>query len=124
MPAASWPRCCSACRPSAVIAAASGWPKMPNTPHSSRRRSASGSKTCWSAFELICGGLSLGRVDQLFHVGAVGPLVALADRAGDVGSAPIGTLARRRRRVGVFVLRAFLEHLREISVHVLRQQGL
>ncbi len=35
MPAASWPRCCKACRPSAVSAAASGWPNMPNTPHSS-----------------------------------------------------------------------------------------
>ena len=41
MPAASWPRCWSACRPSAVIAAASGWPKMPKTPHSSRSRSPS-----------------------------------------------------------------------------------
>ena len=41
MPAASWPRCCRACRPSAVIAAASGWPKMPKTPHSSRSRSSS-----------------------------------------------------------------------------------
>ena len=40
MPAASWPRCCRACRPSAVIAAASGWPKMPKTPHSSRSVSA------------------------------------------------------------------------------------
>ena len=35
MPAASWPRCCSAWRPSAVSVAASGWPRMPNTPHSS-----------------------------------------------------------------------------------------
>ena len=41
MPAASWPRCCRACRPSAVMAAASGWPKMPNTPHSSRSVSPS-----------------------------------------------------------------------------------
>ena len=45
MPAASWPRCCRACRPSAVMAAASGWPKMPNTPHSSRSRSPSRSRS-------------------------------------------------------------------------------
>src|SRR5712671_6627691 len=44
MPAASWPRCCSACRPSAVIAAASGCPMTPKTPHSSRSRSLSMSK--------------------------------------------------------------------------------
>ena len=37
MPAASWPRCCRACRPSAVKAAASSWPNTPKTPHSSRR---------------------------------------------------------------------------------------
>ena len=49
MPAASWPRCCSACRPSAVMAAASGWPKMPKTPHSSRSRSASRSKVAGSS---------------------------------------------------------------------------
>src|SRR5579863_1901444 len=49
MPAASWPRCCKACSPSAVMAAASGWPKMPNTPHSSRSRSESGSNKPWSA---------------------------------------------------------------------------
>src|SRR5262249_50813537 len=41
MPAASWPRCWSAWSPSAVIAAASGWPNTPNTPHSSRSRSSS-----------------------------------------------------------------------------------
>ncbi len=35
IPAASWPRCCNACSPKAVSVAASGWPKMPNTPHSS-----------------------------------------------------------------------------------------
>ena len=45
MPAASWPRCWSACRPSAVSAAAWGWPKMPKTPHFSRRSSASRSKS-------------------------------------------------------------------------------
>src|SRR5262249_7341968 len=45
MPAASWPRCWSACRPSAVIAAASGWPNTPKTPHSSRNRSPSKSSS-------------------------------------------------------------------------------
>ena len=40
MPAASWPRCCSACSPRATIAAASGWLKMPNTPQCSRSRSS------------------------------------------------------------------------------------
>ena len=45
MPAASWPRCWSACRPSAVRAAASSWPKMPKTPHSSRSLSPSRSKS-------------------------------------------------------------------------------
>ena len=42
MPAASWPRCWSACRPSAVRAAASGWPKTPKTPHSSWNLSSLG----------------------------------------------------------------------------------
>ena len=41
MPAASWPRCWSACRPSATIAAALSAPQMPNTPHSSRSLSSS-----------------------------------------------------------------------------------
>src|SRR5688572_31316178 len=35
MPALSWPRCCRAYRPRYVMLAASGWPKMPKTPHSS-----------------------------------------------------------------------------------------
>ena len=55
MPAASWPRCWSACRPSAVMAAASGWPKMPNTPHSSRSRSASGSNSAPAVCTRSCG---------------------------------------------------------------------
>src|ERR1700730_183697 len=41
MPVASCPRCCSACKPSAVSAAASGWPYTPKTPHSSWKGSAS-----------------------------------------------------------------------------------
>src|SRR5579883_50398 len=40
-PTASWPRCCRACRPSAVIAAASGWLQMPKMPHSSLSLSSS-----------------------------------------------------------------------------------
>src|SRR5579864_4794044 len=35
MPPLSWPRCWSAYRPRYVMLAASGWPKMPKTPHSS-----------------------------------------------------------------------------------------
>ena len=35
IPALSWPLCWRACKPRAVRAAASGWPKTPNTPHSS-----------------------------------------------------------------------------------------
>ena len=42
MPAASWPRCCKACSPSAVSAAASGCPQMPKTPHSSWNLSSKG----------------------------------------------------------------------------------
>ena len=64
MPAASWPRCCKACRPSAVIAAASGCPKMPKTPHSSRRRSASGSKA-GSAVSIRWGLVAGSVVDHL-----------------------------------------------------------
>ena len=41
MPAASWPRCWSACRPSATIAEALSAPQMPKTPHSSRSLSSS-----------------------------------------------------------------------------------
>ena len=41
MPVASWPRCCRACRPSAVTAAASAWFQMPKTPHSSCSLSSS-----------------------------------------------------------------------------------
>ena len=39
MPALSCPRCCSAYRPRYVRLAASGWPKIPKTPHSSRNLS-------------------------------------------------------------------------------------
>ena len=41
MPVASWPRCCRACRPSAVTAAASGTFQTPKTPHSSCSLSSS-----------------------------------------------------------------------------------
>src|SRR4051795_2778804 len=41
MPVASCPRCCSACRPSAVTAAASGTFQTPKTPHSSCSESSS-----------------------------------------------------------------------------------
>ena len=41
MPAASWPRCCRAWRPSAATAAAVSAPHMPNMPHSSRSLSSS-----------------------------------------------------------------------------------
>src|SRR5664279_3979469 len=39
MPADSWPRCCMAYSPRYVRFAASAWPKMPKTPHSSRNLS-------------------------------------------------------------------------------------
>ena len=39
IPALSCPRCCSAYRPRYVMFAASGWPKIPKTPHSSRNLS-------------------------------------------------------------------------------------
>ena len=41
MPAASWPRCCSACRPRATKVAASWTPMTPKTPHSSCSLSSS-----------------------------------------------------------------------------------
>ena len=60
MPAASWPRCWRACRPSAVIAAASGWPKMPKTPHSSRSRSPSRSRPASSRAVAVIASLAIG----------------------------------------------------------------
>src|SRR5688500_4463007 len=57
MPAASWPRCCKACNPSAVSAPACGWPNMPKTPHSSC--SLSSSKGCDSTSCIK--GTSIGR---------------------------------------------------------------
>src|SRR3954471_6249394 len=55
MPEASWPRCCSACRPSAVCAAASEVPKMPKSAHSSWNLSSS-----WERLGVSTAGLYLG----------------------------------------------------------------
>src|SRR5580692_2600927 len=75
MPAASWPRCCKACRPSAVMAAASGWPKMPNTPHSSRSRSASASRKVSVTIFAISARHSPS-FEQVLHAGAARTIVA------------------------------------------------
>ena len=82
MPAASWPRCCSAWRPSAVSAAASGWPRMPNTPHSSRRVSPSRSSKRFVSHEIILGSpcLNLGKCRSKY-------VMTSARRRGSLGAA-------------------------------------
>src|SRR5436190_10055335 len=74
MPAASWPRCCKACKPSAVMAAASGWPKMPNTPHSSRNRSASASRKV-SVMVFDISARHSPSFEQVLHAGATRSIV-------------------------------------------------
>src|SRR4051794_17386790 len=61
IPALSCPRCCNAYRPRYASFDASGWPKMPKTPHSSRNLSNMG------LGEPIVYGLS-GDVAVLFEV--------------------------------------------------------
>src|ERR1700752_273427 len=96
MPAASWPRCWRACSPSAVMAAASGWPKMPNTPHSSRsvspsrsscssmpvpRWSAGSEGVCISSIAPLYGAKRLtarGFIDQLFKAVAGRLIIPIA----------------------------------------------
>src|SRR5579872_5179121 len=127
MPAASWPRCWSACRPSATIAAASGWPKMPKTPHSSRSRSASKSRFengSWGIIALKmrsrlagakmkissillggrgCPSLAVDdRLDLLFRGGVWSDVrLLLRRRGGRRRGGSRGSRRRRRRRHGL-----------------------
>src|SRR6185369_367343 len=119
MPAASWPRCCKACRPSAVMAAASGWPKIPNTPHSSRSRSASASRKVSVTFVDISARYP-SSFEQVLHAGAARPIVAgvgIADRGLVELAALIG---RGLRGFGVLWLRPF-QLLQNGGFGVLRQ---
>ena len=65
----------SACRPSAVMAAASGWPKMPNTPHSSRSRSASRSRKVVSVMVIESRDPFLELSSRLLHAGRLDAIV-------------------------------------------------
>src|ERR1700759_3374838 len=105
------------------MAAASGWPKIPNTPHSSRRRSALRSNGSASVGIMLVSSL-FGGIDQLTHVRPVGTRIRRtgADGAGDLGRSNLRTLTARIGRV--LVLRPFLEPLRHVVIHVLRQQSL
>ena len=60
----------SACRPSAVMAAASGWPKMPKTPHSSRSRSASSIEEGRSVMVFGISARHSSSFEQMLHAGA------------------------------------------------------
>src|SRR5688572_27387274 len=90
MPAPSWPRCWSACSPSATKLAALSAPQMPKMPHSSRNLSSSNglvvsnlwtSRWCCGAYRdvgALCRHLPEPKVDSLMHnVRMFGVLLAL-----------------------------------------------
>src|SRR5215831_6801022 len=86
MPVASWPRCGRACRPSAVSAAASGWPYTPKTPHSSWSWSASnGSVVAIGDPRLDIRKMVMLRLECEWAPG-LGPLASILDQPVHVAS--------------------------------------
>src|SRR5262245_9018615 len=88
MPAASWPRCCSACRPSATKLEAVSAPQIPKMPHSSRSLSSSNGLVVSMIFVRIPKGLRgyshapaicrLSPVSKLQHSGKMRYAIPLA----------------------------------------------
>src|SRR5262245_36658390 len=122
MPAASCPRCWRACRPSAVIAAASGWPNMPKTPHSSRSRSPSRSSPASLGVSVIS--LISSSISQAWSTGLVaGQFPQARPVRRSVSGGLIGGVEARsltRCRLILFQLR-LLQPLQDGVFRVIRQ---